>query len=131
MQIYGEVLSILTSTHVLVRAYQEHRTEFRSGRELTVYQVVKAEEMLGAGVSVVHLPKGQIRVIHSQTEDLYLAERFREGDRTETRSSVGAVDALFSRQVLIPGQWSASIDDKEILFQPDRYLRVGDVVGEP
>jgi hypothetical protein len=131
MQIYGEVLSILTSTHLLVRAYPDYFDQFRSERRLNVYQTVHAEGIAKLGIGSVHIPKGEIQIIHQQQDDIFLAARFREGDRTET-STASAYEALFARKVVIPGTWSASIDDDDALpIQIDRNIKAGDAVGMP
>lgn len=129
MQIIGEVVAILNSTYVLVRSEERF---LHPGEKYQILAIVARDKLGGLDLERIYLPKGEIRIVAEQPEQIYLAERFRAGERIETRPhNLGSqFQDLFTKEVRIPGEWSAAIDEESTLkIEIDKNIRVGDAVG--
>lgn len=139
MNAEGEVVAILSGQCLLLKA----DVAYDPGMVLTVYgQVVDERLSEFCRVPSLIYPKGEIRVLARQENDVYLAERFREiRTRTKRVKQPGLADmqSYFARVLggavtevseQVEGSWSVAIDPADSFgIKLEMKVKVGDRVG--
>ena len=138
MESLGTIVAILNEKLVLIKADKP----LPENSEMTVFGRVSPEGLQErCGVPYLDFPKGKIRIVSPQTENFYLAERFRGPGERRRRFVPGfaiqsqtLLSSLLGGQeevVDVPGPWSAEFDMAEALqIKVDTQVREGDHVGK-
>jgi hypothetical protein len=126
----GRIVEILNSTQLLVQLDKECAESMEAGGTLTVFAKAELSKAASLGLPVIYAPKGTIRIVMQQNDELFLAERFLKGGRVEQRP-ISAIEGMFTREVKVGGTWSAQIDEGSSLkIEFESELKAGDVVGQ-
>lgn len=131
MEILGTVVEILGSSMILVNSERELHNE----EVLRVFAEIANEELSRKhGLSTLHVPKGDIRIVARQANGYYLAEIFRtyisSGRTIEKPASLlsGILGTEYVRET-IRGPLSASLSNPTIPVDINLQVGVGDRVG--
>ena len=133
MKSIGNVVAILNERLILVRLNEA----FTAGTELTVFSRTSSDQIQATtGLPHLDVPKGQVRILSHQNEDLYLAERFREPGEKRRRFVAPASNLLATiltpqeEITEVPGPWSAQFDQANSLkITFDGRVQVGDLIA--
>jgi hypothetical protein len=136
MQKIGEIKAVLNNDMLLISS----STPLEPGEVLDVFTALTDDRLKDlAGITELFFPKGQIRVVSSQREGLFIAERFREEkERRRAVTVPGPLQALAvylgprTEEVIetVTGPWSAELDrQKSLNLVPSTVATVGDLVG--
>ena len=127
----GTIVEIVGSSMVLVKA-ERH---FTVDEVLKVFAEVQATELQKKhGLRVLHVPKGELRVLANQGDGFFLAEAFRptiESSRVVERPS-SLLAGILSHEVIketVPGPPSAQLSKPTLEFEMTKRVEVGDKVG--
>ncbi len=130
MEKIGSIVAVLNGTQLLVQLDREWAANTKPGRTLTVFAKASLKDAATLGLPAIYAPKGTIRIVMQQSDELFLAERFLQGGRVEQRP-ISALEGLFTREVKVGGTWSAEIDETSSLkIEFESELRAGDVLGD-
>jgi hypothetical protein len=131
MEALGTIVEIVGSSMVLVKA-ERH---FNVDEVLKVFAEVEATELQTKhGLRVLHVPKGELRVLAKQAEGFFLAEAFRptvESSRVVERPN-SLLAGILSHEVVketVPGPPSAQLSKPTVEFEMTKRVQVGDKVG--
>jgi hypothetical protein len=128
MEEVGEVVEILTSKHVLIKA-------LRDVAPSTVVHVAarieNPEITQKYALPALTFPKGELRILNSQGQSLYLAEVFSEDiERNVMRSPADNILSGFfkAEKETVKGAPSAKLDASTIKIAASTLVQVGDRV---
>jgi hypothetical protein len=132
----GKVIAILNSAQLLIQLNAEASGALTGlpgkvspDHIFVVFGRYEKEELKAQGVPHLDFPKGQIKIAARQTEDVFLAERFKLPDEKSVASYQER--GLFASLITGLDRFSAEFDQSESLnFSPENAIRVGDHVGE-
>lgn len=140
MKQIGQVKAILNERLLLVVSQEELSPD----DQVTVFASIESEELKNVGFEQPLLyPKGQLRVICPQGNNIYLVERFREINRKIKRiTNPNLLTSNWMSLALqlkpetkeieeeVPGRWSAELDEKQMLnLKFSTTVTVGDLIG--
>lgn len=124
MRAVGKIIAILDERHLLIQS----DARVVADQELFVVQTFRIEAL----ERDIYVPKGTVRVLLDQGEDIFLCERFRRPRKVEEPPFSSSIASLVGRPriVEVPGAWSAPPPSETDLlgFQADENIRVGDVI---
>lgn len=133
MEILGTVAEILGSSMILVIPEKELNRD----QVLHVFaEVVSGELSSKHGLSTLHIPKGEVRIIAKQTNGFYLAEVFRtyisSGRIVEKPPSLlsGILGGPEIIRETVEGPLSATLSNPTVPVKFSRRVEVGDRVGK-
>lgn len=130
MEKYGQIKAILNLRQLLIQIDKEFADRVVPGEELIVFAKLDGEPFASLGLSTIRSPKGKIRVVMRQDDQFFLAERFKEGGRTEEKPVFRSLEGLFTQPVVVGATWSAEIDEEKTLkIRFENAIEVGDEVG--
>ena len=140
MEQIGKVEAILNDQLVLIESNESlHPDEI-----VSVFSIIEDPKLKELGLrEPIYYPKGELKVLCGQSNNKYLAERFRE-IKTRTRKEI--VPGSFARSLgglvasiqpetkeiteEIPGEWSVEINkDQNLNIAIPKVLSVGDLIG--
>ena len=134
----GEIARILNEDYLLIHSSKN----LKPSSELEVFRVLPTSELHSdLDIKEIHIPIGQLEVICRQSENVYLARRFRTTQiRTKKVRSPGlGTAALLARfqgetqevEEEVPGPWSAELDPSASEnVELDERITIGDIVGQ-
>lgn len=103
---------------------------------LKVFAEVETNELQEKhGLRVLHIPKGEVRLVARQAEGFYLAETFRpmvESSRVIEKPSSLLAGILSHHEVVkqnVPGPPSAVLSNPTVQVEVSQRVEVGDKVG--
>jgi hypothetical protein len=129
----GTVTAVINENVLLVKADQANVVNV--GDTLTVFARIENDRIREiTGLDHLDVPKGEIRITSQQSSNIFMAERFRHPSseyRVSSPLSSGLLGMLLETKTPLPGNWSASFDEKDNLNLPlDHIVRRGDFVGK-
>lgn len=140
MEQIGKVEAILNDQLVLIESNESlHPDEI-----VSVFSIIEDPKLKELGIQEpIYYPKGELKVLCGQSNNKYLAERFREiNTRTRkeivpgsfTRSLTGLIASMQpeTKEITeeIPGEWSVEINkDQSLNIAISKVLSVGDLIG--
>jgi hypothetical protein len=140
MKKIGEVKAILNDRLLIVRSEEELTPD----DQIIVFACVSGDKLKAIGIEEpIFYPKGELKVVCAQSNNMYLVERFREVQRKTKRVTV---PSPFSRSFaglaaqLQPetkeiveetlGPWSVELNEKQIIgIKFATSVSVGDPIG--
>ena len=134
----GRIVALINDRLVL---FSDQSTRFPHN-VVRVYSPLPEEKLKGLELkSPILYPKGELRVIAAQENNLYLAERYREITHVSKKVSsppgalglMGLLSQPETREVVehVPGGWSAEFNkDQQLGIQVTDVISVGDLVGD-
>jgi hypothetical protein len=141
MEIVGSIKAILNNQLVLIQS--DHF--LKHGEIVQVFQEIKNNEINEKfNLDRLFYPKGNIRIICEQTNNFYLAERFREiQERIKTitepsplEKSLSGIASVFQgekKEIVekIPGEWSAIFNQNTMIkVEISNSIDINDLVGK-
>lgn len=132
MEVHGTVVEILSPSMILIKAV----TSLYQDQILHVFSEVCNDALAKRhGLTHLHIPKGQIRIVAQQGEHYYLAETFRETAYSERviQKQPSLLSGILGSETVReekPGPPSAYLDDPTIEMDIARRVTVGDRVGK-
>jgi len=140
MKRLGQVKALINDQLVLIDSSEP----LKENEIITVFSVIKDDRLAdAAGIDTLAFPKGELRVVCPQENNIYLVERFRELKKETTRVTspnrfqqglLGFISEIQgeTQEVIreVAGPWSAQIDAaKSLGIKIDISIQVGDLVG--
>jgi hypothetical protein len=137
MDSLGTVIAILNSTQLLIRADDQVSGSLTGlphnispGSVFVVFGRYEKDELKSQGVPHLDFPKGEVKITARQTGNVFLAERFKVRDDTQTSPTSGG-GLLASLITSAPARFSAEFDQTQSLeLSPEKMIRVGDHIGD-
>lgn len=129
MEIVGAIVEIFSERHLLLQLSKKVDAD----TVLTVYSELSVPSLEDKyGLSVIHLPKGEIRVLSEQSGGFYLAESFRTAVTRPVYPNMGLLAGLITQET-IQGPLSAKLASPttSVDLRVDKEVKVGDAVGVP
>lgn len=127
MEILGKVVEILGEKHVLLQLSKKVAVD----AVLTVYSDLQIPELQSKyRLQSIHLPKGELRIISEQGNELYLAESFRKTFSRPILPNAGLLAGFLAQQT-VQGPPSAELSGATVPvdLDIDKKVNVGDAVG--
>ena len=140
MRKFGKVVAILNDQLLLITSEEQLKRE----QIITVF-AESSDPKIAESTDLVSIeyPKGELRIISAQEDNVYLAERFREVTERKRKITVpspfqkgllGLAAQLQSetREIVeeVPGPWSADLNEEQALgLTFEKTVHIGDPIG--
>lgn len=138
MELLGEVRAIINEELILISSQKNLEPD----DVVTVFTNIRNDKLKETGIDQLVYPKGEIQIVCNQGNDIYLAKKFREKERTEkrvvkpsavARALTGAFGPLTAEQIEyvdVYGPWSSEFDrERSLDIKISKIVTIGDLVG--
>lgn len=139
MELLGEVKVIINDDLILISSDKT----LKNNDVVTIFSSIPDNNIEETtGIKYLMFPKGKVAIICNQTEQIYLAKRFRELKEKKkvitepspwAKTVAGYLGQLVAEKyeiVEVYGPWSAEFDkEKNLNIEIETSIKIGDLVG--